>query len=180
MDLQNKKLRLLTEKRQDFMDEQMVSLAAASVVRLCFDRLRERDWEGRIYTRCSLEPEEFHGMSGLLMKLEEFYDWLDYPQVSTVNRYFQEGGQEKELARRAERRKNRKGVQAVVMSAEDMEKKHGGQATFVVRIQYRQNATWQGQVTWAEKKKTLPFRSALELLKLIDSTDPGHSGNWEE
>lgn len=43
-------------------------------------------------------------------------------------------------------------------------------ATFMVRIQYRQNATWQGQVTWAEKQQTMLFRSALELLKLMDST----------
>ena len=44
----------------------------------------------------------------------------------------------------------------------------GGKGTFVVQIQYRQHATWQGKVLWAEKNETVPFRSALELLKLID------------
>ena len=67
------------------------------------------------------------------------------------------------------------------MSGEEMERLHGEKATFVVRIQYRQNATWQGQVTWAEKNKTMSFRSALELLKLIDSTATGAiEENWEE
>ena len=33
----------------------------------------------------------------------------------------------------------------------------------------RQNATWQGSVTWVEKKEKQQFRSALELLKLIES-----------
>lgn len=42
--------------------------------------------------------------------------------------------------------------------------------TFVVQIIDAQNATWQGTVTWAESRKTQPFRSALELIKLIDST----------
>ncbi len=47
------------------------------------------------------------------------------------------------------------------------EKKDG--ATFVVHILHRNNATWQGEVVWANKNVCKPFRSALELLKLIDS-----------
>lgn len=42
-------------------------------------------------------------------------------------------------------------------------------ATFVLQIKFRQNKTWQGTVQWLEKKKTLNFRSALELIKIIDS-----------
>lgn len=42
--------------------------------------------------------------------------------------------------------------------------------TFVVQILDSQNATWQGTVTWTEGKQSRPFRSALELLKLIDSS----------
>ncbi|KUJ24914.1 hypothetical protein AR437_03050 [Christensenella hongkongensis] len=45
----------------------------------------------------------------------------------------------------------------------------GKKATFIVQIQYRQNATWQGQVVWSEKNEKKKFRSALELIKLIDS-----------
>ena len=30
------------------------------------------------------------------------------------------------------------------------------------------NATWQGEVTWAEANKKKSFRSALELIRLID------------
>ena len=40
--------------------------------------------------------------------------------------------------------------------------------TFVLKIMNRQNSTWQGTVTWVEENKTQNFRSALELLKLID------------
>jgi len=48
--------------------------------------------------------------------------------------------------------------------------------TFVVQVISNQNATWQGTVQWVEKKKTVPYRSMLELIKLIDSAvddDPG-------
>ena len=45
----------------------------------------------------------------------------------------------------------------------------GQDATFVVHVKYRQNATWQGTVTWDDKNKQQNFRSALELIKLMDS-----------
>ena len=36
--------------------------------------------------------------------------------------------------------------------------------TFVVRVLYRQNNTWQGEVLWAEQNEKRYFRSALELM----------------
>ncbi len=41
--------------------------------------------------------------------------------------------------------------------------------TFVVHVVSQENATWQGQVTWLDEKKTLNFRSMLELIKLMDA-----------
>lgn len=45
--------------------------------------------------------------------------------------------------------------------------------TFIVNVKYRQNATWQGTVTWVEEKQKASFRSVLELLKLMDSAIQG-------
>ena len=44
----------------------------------------------------------------------------------------------------------------------------------------RQNATWQGSVTWVEKKEKQQFRSALELLKLIESALDEEEGENHE
>ena len=41
--------------------------------------------------------------------------------------------------------------------------------TFIINVKCRQNRTSQGTVTWIEGQKEVPFRSALELIKLIDS-----------
>lgn len=41
--------------------------------------------------------------------------------------------------------------------------------TFIINVKCRQNHTWQGTVKWIEGQKEIPFRSALELIKLIDS-----------
>lgn len=42
--------------------------------------------------------------------------------------------------------------------------------SFIVQITHQQNATWQGTITWVDKGRTENFRSALELIRLIDST----------
>ena len=41
--------------------------------------------------------------------------------------------------------------------------------TFVIDIMDQQNASWQGSVKWINTGKQENFRSALELLRLIDS-----------
>ena len=45
----------------------------------------------------------------------------------------------------------------------------GHKASFIVRVTSRQNATWQGSISWTERGVTKHFRSAFELIKLIDS-----------
>ena len=52
--------------------------------------------------------------------------------------------------------------------------------TFIVKILSRQNSTWQGTVTWVEEQKVENFRSALELLKLIDGTLDGDIAEEEK
>ena len=42
--------------------------------------------------------------------------------------------------------------------------------TFLVDIVQQQNATWQGTVKWLNGGREEHFRSALELIRLIDST----------
>ena len=45
----------------------------------------------------------------------------------------------------------------------------GKLATFQIRILFRQNAGWQGSVTWLGRDQTESFRSALERAFLMDS-----------
>lgn len=53
--------------------------------------------------------------------------------------------------------------------------------TFLLNIYNRQNATWQGTVTWVDKNEKQQFRSALELIKLIESAlDEAEGGSHEK
>lgn len=52
-------------------------------------------------------------------------------------------------------------------------------ASFTINVLFRHNASWQGIVTWNEQALESRFRSALELLSLIDnalSALPGTGG----
>jgi len=44
----------------------------------------------------------------------------------------------------------------------------GTRQTFIVEVMGNQNSTWQGYVIRAEDKSRQPFRSALELIRLMD------------
>ncbi len=41
-------------------------------------------------------------------------------------------------------------------------------ASFLLHVQFRQNAGWQGQLLWINQKRSLAFRSFLELATLLD------------
>ena len=41
--------------------------------------------------------------------------------------------------------------------------------TFLIQMLDNQNMTWQGNITFLDSNQKVPFRSVLELLKLMDS-----------
>ncbi|MDR0469228.1 MAG: hypothetical protein LBH09_04575 [Peptococcaceae bacterium] len=40
---------------------------------------------------------------------------------------------------------------------------------FLIQMLDNQNMTWQGTITYLENNQKVPFRSVLELIKLMDS-----------
>ena len=66
------------------------------------------------------------------------------------------------------------------MSDEMLLTKHGEIGTFIVRVQHRQNSSWQGRITWMEEDKTIQFRSVWEMIKLIESAVNSISESEEE
>ncbi|WP_300026630.1 hypothetical protein [Oscillibacter sp.] len=58
---------------------------------------------------------------------------------------------------------------SMVRKPTDLQVQEGACATFAVRVLFRQNASWQGSVTWLEGNREESFRSVLELVLLLDS-----------
>lgn len=132
--------------------------AAPNLIRICIDEYSAQEFTGRMYHRFKTVGTPFSSPAQLLAQMDSFYDELNYPertvQMRSFNPHPASGRKEPVMARK---------------KVNDLTDQTGECATFVVHVMYRQNATWQGNVLWAEKGQNCNFRSALELLKLMDS-----------
>lgn len=155
------------------MDKTTMGMFAPNLVALCIDKRLDADYNGKVYDQYHEEPVRFRGMLDALRCVEFYLDRMDFPQRSTVQRTFRKQAIVLDDY-------GKRPVREEIMS--NLENKKGEEGTFIVQVKYRQNATWQGQVVWAEKNKKMYFRSALELLRLIDDamqSEEGTSGDTE-
>ncbi len=136
---------------------------------LCVDHASRWQIRGRLYHAYSREGLKIANMEQLLFELEHFFDSIDFPHPSTNNRSFQ--GEIPHIGHRAGKEK--------VMSDEELLGRHGDLGTFIIRVQHRQNSSWQGRITWMDQDKTVYFRSMWEMLKLVDSALDTVS-RWED
>lgn len=92
----------------------------------------------------------FDSMMHFLLQMEELLDGMNFPQSFTAKRSF--APSEFGFAR-----------------PQMGEERQGRLASFVVKILFRQNASWQGNITWLNESRNESFRSVLELLMLMHS-----------
>ena len=111
---------------------------------------------GKIYHCYSEEAIAFSNIIRMIETVEEFFDCLQFPQAATQTRSFhrKESVQGQKLEKKLEQ--------------EQILQTRGQKGTFLLNVKYRQNSSWQGSVTWVDEQREQYFRSALELLKLID------------
>ncbi len=117
---------------------------------VCVDSSEKGVWTGRYYNSSLKKGESFRSLVDFLMKMEKTLDQMYFPQsFSAVRRFTQE--EETEL-----------------IGASNEECQTGKAATFLIRILFRQNASWQGSILWLEGKREESFRSVLELIFLMN------------
>lgn len=117
---------------------------------VCVDSSEKGVWTGRYYNSSLKKGESFRSLVDFLMKMEKTLDQMYFPQsFSAVRRFNQE--EETEL-----------------IGASNEECQTGKAATFLIRILFRQNASWQGSILWLEGKREESFRSVLELIFLMN------------
>lgn len=122
---------------------------------VCVDSYDEHVLRGRLYNPHQPEGIAFRSAMEFLLRMEDLLDDMHFPQSFSAVRSF--GAPPERTA-------------ALPPAAERQE---GQRATFAVRVLFRQNASWQGSLTWLEEGKEESFRSVLELLLLMHSAlDP--------
>ena len=124
---------------------------------LCIDSVENERRGGRLYHGYAREALSFSTIDEAIFHLEGIYDALNFPHPTTNSRTFAE--QERPAEIRQERMR--------IMKDEELLSRHGDLGTFIIRVQHRQNSSWQGRITWMEKNKTVYFRSIWEMIKLV-------------
>ena len=115
---------------------------------LCVGQSGSGTIEGYLYHGYSEEGIPFRGYEEIIRIAEDFFNALRFPHKGTGDR----------------------DIHGHTLKDEDLLKQHGDMGTFVIRVQHRQHSSWQGRVTYIEDDRTVYFRSALELIKIIDGT----------
>ena len=127
-----------------------------------------RGWFYHAYSR---ERVLFDNEDQMMFRMEAFFESIQYPHPSTNIRTFAEMNRKsrydwaKEQLHTGRWLKKRERV----MDDQELLSKHGDLGSFIIRVQHRQNSSMQGRLTWVDKNKTVFFRSAWEMIRLIDS-----------
>ena len=137
-------------------------------VLICVDEYKEGEMCGRIYSMSETEPDQFTSAISLVKHITRIFDEGGGPQSTMrVRGFFKNKSDNNAGNTQAHEEKKTVDNKKIIASKINA---HGKEATFRVRIMFRQNASWQGMVYWVEKNREENFRSALELLMLIDSS----------
>jgi hypothetical protein len=113
-------------------------------------------------------PVPCSDLGDAMIKADGIYDELDYPEAYFCRRSFfikpeprrRENADAAEPGRLGPRKKYRSLAACTIHES--------CAATFIIETVFRRNASWQGRVIWQEKKRTCYYRSALELMRIID------------
>lgn len=132
-------------------------IASRNLIDICVDGWRGGDIYGRFYTMYAEESFAFEGACSLLLQMEQVFDTINFPASSTEYRRFNKTPGRFKTAHKE--------------GGNDLKTDNvkGDQATFIVKVAFREHSTWQGTVSWVEGRQDVCFRSALELIRLIDS-----------
>ena len=120
------------------------------VTKICVDSYEGRVLKGRLYNLFSETPIVFNSTMEFLVKMDALMNEMECPQSFSEMRSFQR-------------------PQPTSFKERVFKDEPGSVCTFMIRVMFRQNASWQGRLTWANKKREESFRSVLELLFLIDN-----------
>ncbi len=145
-------------------------IGAPNGIVLCVNAVSGGRVQGELYHSYSRDPVPFSNMGEMTFAMERVYDALKFPHPSTNTRTFVPAKSAGEVFQERSR----------IMSDESLLSKHGDIGTFIVRVQHRQNSSWQGRITWMEEDKTVCFRSIWEMIKLIENAVDTVSDQEEE
>lgn len=108
---------------------------------LCIDSYDNKTLAGRIYNPYLEEGRSFENVMQFLILTQELFNMMDYPQPFVKTRMFW---------------KSPCGEESSPVSDKTAKKlpQNGKKASFILKVIFRQNASWQGSLAWLDLTKT--------------------------
>lgn len=132
-------------------------------IRICIDEHENGDIRGRLFNAYYKEALIFDNGMDMIRQLDEIFNTFGYPHATMDLRSF-EGDTVQKIARKTPTRVRM--APSVTLYTHNA---NGRLATLRLRVMFRQNASWQGNIKWVEEELEENFQSVLELMLLIDS-----------
>ena len=158
------------------MESAKNALVTAASVQMCAEIVSYGNnvLKGALYSIYLSTPYEFVSLIQMIDKMEAIFDEQGFPEAFMTPRTFGIAKNKKkkhELDRSADMKDT--------MNSKIQFEPGGSKCTFEITVRFRQNATWQGQIVWAERNLKQNFRSVLEMLKLMDEAVSESEGKSE-
>ena len=125
-------------------------------------------YKGMLYSRYLEQPFVFYNLFTMINRMEELFDSKGFPEAFLSSRTFADTQGKPRKRKAAGNDARREAEMEDSMKQEELRGPGGPNCTFEITVKFRQNATWQGHILWADKNLRQNFRSVLEMLKLID------------
>lgn len=132
---------------------------------VCVDRMQDGIISGEFFNLSQEKPEMFYGLSDLILKMDLMYDHSAFPQAALAMRSFAKHSEKYRLQSQTHQEQP-KALDCGVFDSMVLHR-DGKLETFHIRVRFRQNASWQGELYWRGKKRKMAFRSVLEVMNLL-------------
>ena len=135
----------------------------ANKMLLFVEQFNSYDFSGRLFIPLEEREVLFSSFAELVLKAEQQFDKLKFPQKAQETRSFWQHKREDSPVQGEQEPPTE--AEIYPYSAAGGRKK--SKAKFQLHVYFRQNASWQGRIEWLDTKQSVAFRSTLELLHLV-------------
>lgn len=126
---------------------------------ICVDKIDEGTFAGRLFHFYEEAPIEFSDILSLTDSMGRLMDSIGFPEATVKSRTFK-GSQENSGGEKIDKANK-------IFAMKDLMEKRGGKGTFIVTVNSRNNATWQGDAYDVVHDRALTFASEIELFNII-------------
>lgn len=137
------------------LKKDFTTIVTAQTNILMVDSYDHKTMRGRIYNQFTSSYTNFYSLVEVILMLEKGFEVNNYPlRGADLRCFYKENSQEPFIC---------------TIPTDQQRQFLGKLATFMLKVKFRQNSSWQGELVWVGEQKKEYFRSVLELMKLLDN-----------